>query len=781
MLRSLCTAAGVHRPITAIVCVSAIASIVRCSEAAQADKREPTQSLDRAALVVPDAVWQMVDDELGLGGGNIGFDPFDVQRFGRDDYLLRPVLQRFVGVRDTLRFSGHTTDLLLNNAAYPDELIRHAFALCLDEHVGRRVRIGGMDSRGISGELPDTFDPEQEDGSWGVDWLLDNEGQDMPADRAFANALARAGISATGVHWIDDGMGLSLSQEQSDQFLQLPEQAKRLAVRLLVASAEAHLPMQRATGIPVRFGAIGDAGEDRDAGPAAIGIRVWDQDRYVPKSLYDVTGETDLGALGTAGVVLAKRIRLAVEEFRRAGGPQITRVSDLDEFRLTVATYAGPVIISGTGDDRHTRGVRVPPLLVIELGGDDEYVGTYAVANGGTPCLVATVVDLGGDDSYRPRDRGDAGEDAAWPLQGGFSLASGVFGIGMLFDLGGGDDTYVANAASLGAGFHGVGLLYDDGGNDTYDTTGSYGQGVGHVGLGALIDRAGNDTYVSGTRSQAHGSTRGAGLLVDVSGDDTYTIRDEADPSALYLGRTVAMSQGCGYGRRADLGDGESMAGGFGVLVDGAGNDTYSAMAWSQGCAYWWGVGIFEDRGGDDIYRQGKYSQGAAAHFGVGVFVDLYGDDRYNAAPERMTNVFTGEEQWIVENQYAGHARDGSMGIMVDGGGDDVYVLRANSAGNADLNSAAFFWDRAGNDRYVGLDIAAEPANPNWQRPPLGTVTRYPDLFRTFRDDLPSLAVFLDTGGHDVYEGLRSPAANGSTWRDNAGKSGRAVGIDTDR
>lgn len=743
----------------------------------------PNALADRAALVIPDNVWAEIEEQLGLEGRDMGHDPFNMQRFGRDDYMMRSVLQQFVSVRDTLRFSGNATDLLLDNAAHPDELIRHAFAEFLDEGIGRRVRIPGMDSRGISGELPDAFDPEQEDGSWGVDWLLDDDGNDLPTQRAAATALARASVSSNDVAWIDDGKGLSLKDGARAEFERLPEQAQRLIVRLLIAIAESRTHHERSIRKADLFTAIGDAGTDAGAARAALAVRVGNEGAPLPKSLYDVTGQTDLGPLGLASVELSKRVRLALDEFERTEGPQAVRTADLDGFELVLATYSGDVVIGGTGPNRFTSNKRNAPLLALDFGGDDAYTGTFATGNAGAQRPVALLIDLGGSDTYAPTPL-ETREDGAIPLPtvwDGFSLATGVFGIGMLFDLGAGDDSYTAHAASMGAGFHGVGLLYDDGGDDTYNTLGSYGQGVAHVGLGALIDLAGDDTYTSGTRSQAHGSTRGAGVIVDVAGNDSYTIRDDAEPSALYLGRTVAMGQGCGYGRRADLGDGESMAGGFGVLVDGAGDDAYSAMAWSQGCAYWWGVGILEDRAGNDTYRQGKYSQGAGAHFGVGVFVDLKGDDRYNTSRDRMTNRFTGEEQYVAENQYAGHGRDGSIGICVDGGGDDVHVLRANCAGNADLNSIALFWDRSGNDRYLGLDIATEPGNPDWERPPLGTTTHYREPFRSFRDDMWTLGVFLDTGGDDIYEGVVTPAKDNTTWAEQQSESERAVGIDTEQ
>ena len=62
------------------------------------------------------------------------------------------------------------------------------------------------------------------------------------------------------------------------------------------------------------------------------------------------------------------------------------------------------------------------------------------------------------------------------------------------------------------------------------------------------------------------------------------------------------MSQGFGFGRRGDYLDGHSWAGGVGMLVDGAGDDTYTCGIFGQGGGYWYGVGILADKGGDDSY-----------------------------------------------------------------------------------------------------------------------------------------------------------------------------------
>ncbi len=736
-------------------CAGCVLSLWWLSIAAVAG--EPGEN--RANLVIPDEVWDQVDAGAGLEGRPLGFSAEEMSHFGRDAHLLRPVMRQFHDVRKTLRFSGYVTDLLLDNAAYEDELVRHAFAELLDEHAGRRIRLAGLDARGISGERPAQFDPAGETYRWGVDWLV-REGVDLDPDAAFGRVVERLGGCA---------------EEAMPAWNRLPLPAQRLAVRLLAAIESARPWVENALDLAAidraRAAAAEQFGEtDHAAYAAAIAPAMRHGPMPLDRAYFDLIGTTDLASLGYAAVLSAKSVRLAVNEFERNGGPAEVAGAGLDDLLISIDTPGGPIVIAGTGDDTHQNDHVTAPVLLLDLGGDDTYRGAFAVSDATAGRPVSLLVDLGGDDVYLYDEgvlptwrKGESTPGGAEPRRRP-TLACGLFGIGMAWSLGRGDDTYESFESSQGAAWHGVGALIDDGGDDVHRLTTGWGQGSAFVGLGVLINRQGNDRYVAGHRAQALGMTRGAGVLVEVAGNDTYVIRDDGKPSELYLGQTVAMGQGCGYGRRGDLWDGRSLAGGFGVLVDGGGDDTFSAMAWSQGAAYWWGVGILENRGGDDTYRNGKYSMGAAAHFGVGIFVDLAGDDRYNTSRERMVNPFNDREQWIAQNQYAGHARDGSLGIFVDGGGNDEHVLRANCAGNADLNSIALFWSRSGNDRYIGLDIDPEPSNPDWERPPLGTVTLNARPFGNFRDDLISRGVFLDTGGTNRYENVQSPAANNSAW-----------------
>jgi hypothetical protein len=288
--------------------------------------------------------------------------------------------------------------------------------------------------------------------------------------------------------------------------------------------------------------------------------------------------------------------------------------------------------------------------------------------------------------------------------------------------------------------------------------------------VGALVDLAGNDKYRTGSVSQGFGGTLGTGILVDVAGNDRYVADLDGRRQGIYRNQSVSFVQGSGCGRRADFGDGHSLGGGFGILIDGAGDDFYESGAYGQGNAYWWSMGILEDRGGDDTHRMMQYGLGTAPHFAIGVCVNLAGDDSYNI-------------DYPVMQRYLGHGRDGSIGVFIDGDGNDRYAITCDSGGHADLNTLALFWDRRGDDEYNLIPSSGKLRGH-------GSVQSY-SRFRTFRDAMPSVGIFLDTGGRDRYldrpewrgakeKGLANPGADDTWWQDleNASKTRFGLGWD---
>ncbi len=717
--------------LAAAVAVSSPAAL-QAQEKKGDDAPKPDPAKLREALAIPDALWAHVLEGADRGAPGavrpIGFTSDEMKFYGGRDHLIRGVENLFRDVRVIPRETGRITDDLLKLGAEGkfDEVLQRCWGLT-DMPAGRMF-------------------PAVPKDAWGVKWA---EKTATPAEVIVAA-------------WTKSGW----QQRRQDvprpvgDMSQLPPAARRLVARIVVGANEASrwlaapdavVPAARVVSLlPESETMLHRRALDEMRGPWTG--EEYDQAATREHAAFDRIRSFDASRMAYATQLFAVHAKVAIEEWREANVP----AAELPAGRWPIPTALGPLVVSGSGDD--TLDAAAMPRgtwCVIDLGGKDRWNGAFGASGVTSLASVALALDLGGDDVW---DGGDA--DAA--------LGCGADGIGAVIDLAG-DDRWTVKSDGLGRGLFGTGFLWDAAGNDTYVVKTKWGQGAAHVGVGVLLDSAGNDKYECAEQSQGMGSTRGCGLLLDLAGDDAYVCRDDGNVSELYLNQSVAMAQGCGYGRRADLGDGRSLAGGWGLLVDGAGNDRYHAQVWSQGCGYWWGVGVLEDRGGDDVYENGKYSSGAGAHYAIGVHVDLDGNDRYNQG-------VTG-----TKNQYQGHARDGSIGVFVDGGGNDAYAFRPNCAGSADLASVGLFWDRSGDDTYA---FTPDPppadgtaANTDWLRPPFGTATVYRAANRSFRDDQASIGVFLDTGGKDVYPD-GTAAKDGSAWREHPWATSWGFGVD---
>jgi hypothetical protein len=345
-----------------------------------------------------------------------------------------------------------------------------------------------------------------------------------------------------------------------------------------------------------------------------------------------------------------------------------------------------------------------PYMLIIDWGGNDIYT-SGGVADLKTP--VSIIIDYQGDDTY----------------QGTIGSGTGICGYGTVIDMQG-DDHYRADTWGLGAGLFGQGMIYDRSGNDEYSTD-RYGEGAGLFGTGIIADAGGNDMYSGFQCCQGFGFVKGCGVLLDASGDDKYVARDDtakyASPQSAQ--HNASLSQGMGYGIRADYTDGHSLAGGVGMLIDGKGADQYSCGVFGQGCGYWFGTGILVDYEGNDEYNGVWYTQGAGAHFAIGVLLDSTGNDKYVSTMNMA--------------QGAGH--DFTLGLFVDYSGDDAYDAPNLSLGSGNANGMGLFIDMTGNDSYIthgGITLGGA-----------STASR-----GGLRDMMKTLGIFIDGGGEDSYK-----------------------------
>lgn len=394
----------------------------------------------------------------------------------------------------------------------------------------------------------------------------------------------------------------------------------------------------------------------------------------------------------------ARRIAFAIED------ADLARFAGMSE-SLRIETSAGAFVIAPSTDDTWTDE---PVLFLLELGGDDVYTGgAGATQDEDNP--VSVVVDLGGDDRYGYDEVPDADDGAGMLVSdedgrssGGYSPSSsdigrqgsGRYGIGLLYDLGGTNDTYASLRMSQGFGSLGVGILADDAGADTY--AGEAGvQGAGVFGFGLLYDGGGDDTYRAWAFAEGFGYVGSGGLAYDAGGDDVWW----SDPGNDYGGITIyyspqlasgqgnsSFTQGAGFGLRGDAW-GVYLAGGIGVLRDQSGNDAYTAGVFAQATGYWEGTGILADGEGDDTYDALWYIQAGAAHYALAILVDGAGNDQYNP-------------NFTPYNVMLGSGHDFSVGVAIDESGDDVYHYTTLATGASNCQGIGIMVDNDGRDTW---------------------------------------------------------------------------------
>ena len=377
-----------------------------------------------------------------------------------------------------------------------------------------------------------------------------------------------------------------------------------------------------------------------------------------------------------------------------------------------INTKYGKIALGTSTSNKYDNG---PYLLIVDFGGDDDYIDC-ALSSKQNP--VSIVIDFNGNDKYN----------------GKIGAGTGICGYGIVVDCNC-DDNYQAQQLGLGTGVFGEGIILDYSGNDKYSIE-KYGEGAGLFGAGILSDISGNDYYEGFQGCQGFGFVKGCGVLIDRSGNDTYVARDDTVkyPSPQTKEHNVSLSQGTGFGVRADFTDGHSLAGGVGMLIDGSGDDNYSCGVFGQGCGYWFGSGFLVDYEGNDVYNGVWYIQGASAHFAIGVLIDSTGNDKYNSL--------------INMSQGSGH--DFSLGMLIDFSGNDFYNAYNLSLGGGNANGMGLFVDASGDDKYNthGGIVLGNSSTANRGG---------------LRDFMKTIGIFIDGAGKDKYK--ESFAKNKKIWK----------------
>ena len=273
-----------------------------------------------------------------------------------------------------------------------------------------------------------------------------------------------------------------------------------------------------------------------------------------------------------------------------------------------------------------------------------------------------------------------------------------------------GDNTYQLD--QLGN----VNIVIDLGGNDTYN------EGICNLArpVFVTIDLSGDDKYQSSRPGTQGGSVLGLAMLLDREGNDTYRAQDVAQGSTL---------------------------GGGGILVDYAGNDSFVGVRRVQGQAIG-GIGLLINRGADDSYRAGIWAQGFGGPAGFAMIDDLEGKDHYYAGGLYLDSYdeTPGHEGWS-QGIGAGirQVANGGVGVMLDGGGDDIYEYDYIAHGGGYWLGLGFARDFGGNDQRLG----ATREQFNGQR-------RIERRFQRFSNGFGchyALGFLIDDKGNDLYTG----------------------------
>jgi len=412
--------------------------------------------------------------------------------------------------------------------------------------------------------------------------------------------------------------------------------------------------------------------------------------------------KTDFKALSAGAMDLAYILEFGIELMRDISIKK----------SITVDTKFGRIVLGSADKDEYEP---ITYLLIIDFGGNDIYK-SGGVSDKEHP--VSIIIDYSGNDRYISE----------------IGCGTGIAGYGIVIDCDG-NDTYSAKKFGLGTGIFGQGIILDFSGDDEY-TTDIYGIGAGLFGTGVVSDISGNDKYIGFQGCQGFGFVKGCGLLIDKNGNDTYIARDDTVkyPSAQTEEHNVSLTQGTGFGIRADFTDGHSLAGGVGMLIDGDGDDKYSCGVFGQGCGYWFGTGILIDYQGNDEYNGVWYVQGAGAHFALGILIDSTGSDRYIAT----------------KNMAQGAGHDFTLGFLLDYEGDDFHDAPNLSLGAGNANGMGLFMDFSGDDEYTTHNgITLGRANT--------------DSRGGLRDFMKTIGIFIDGAGKDKYS--EPIGANKKIWR----------------
>jgi hypothetical protein len=276
-------------------------------------------------------------------------------------------------------------------------------------------------------------------------------------------------------------------------------------------------------------------------------------------------------------------------------------------------------------------------------------------------------------------------------------------------------------------------------------------------GVAAVVDLGGDDEYYEGTVSPE----RPVLVIIDLAGNDHYKATKPGVQGGAILGVSMLLDRaGNDVYEAQDVAQGACL-GGVGILIDYAGNDSFAGVRRVQGAALG-GLGILINHGGNNSYHGALWTQGYGGPLGFGLLDNIGGGNHYYSGGLYVNSYkpeTPGYEGW---GQGVGggirQVASGGIGIILNGGGNNVYEFDYLSHGGGYWCGLGFARDFGGNSQRLICRkdfYGHERSETLFQRFGCGWGCHY------------ALGFCFDDGGHSLYEG--TIMGSGMGWDNSVG------------
>jgi hypothetical protein len=218
-------------------------------------------------------------------------------------------------------------------------------------------------------------------------------------------------------------------------------------------------------------------------------------------------------------------------------------------------------------------------------------------------------------------------------------------------------------------------------------------------GVAAVVALGGGNTFYEGTTSLE----RPVLVVLDLGGNNVYRATKPGVQGGAVLGVSMLLNlEGNNLYEARDVAQGSCLAG-VGILLDHGGNNKFRGLRRVQGHALG-GIGVLIARGPHNDFHAAMWAQGFGSPLGFGLIDNLGGEDHYYCGglyPNSYKPETPGYEGWG-QGVGAGirQSADGGIGVLLDGGGHNVYEFDYLSHGGGYWCGMGFARDFGPDNKY---------------------------------------------------------------------------------